>query len=93
MANTSSAEKAIRRDARRTEVNKARRSRVRTFWKKLEDALSAGDAAAAQTAFRTAEAEAMRAVSKGVTPKNQAARKVSRLAKRVKALSGQSRPA
>ena len=93
MANTSSAEKALRRDARRTEVNKARRSRVRTYWKKLEDALTSGDAKTAQAAFIEAQSEVMRAVGKGVTHKNQASRKVSRLAKRVKVLSGQARPA
>ncbi len=87
MANTSSAKKAIRRDARRTAVNAARRSRVRTFWRKLEDALASGDAQAAQAAFQSAQSETMRAVSRGVFHKNTGARKVARLAARVKALS------
>lgn len=87
MANTPSAKKAVRKIAARTEINKSRRSRVRTFIRKLEDALTAGDQGAAQAAFKIAEPELMRAVTKGVVHKNTAARKVSRLAKRVKALS------
>ncbi len=86
MANTSSAKKAIRRDARRTAVNKARRSRMRTFWRGVEEALAKGDQGAAQAALQAAESETMRAVSKGVLHKNTASRKVSRLTKRVKAL-------
>lgn len=92
MANTSSAKKAIRRDARRTAVNQARRSRMRTFWKSLEAALASGDAKAAQSALISAESETMRAVTHGVVHKNTAARKVARLTKRVKALAGQTRP-
>ncbi|MGE0830210.1 MAG: 30S ribosomal protein S20 [Hyphomonadaceae bacterium] len=88
MANTASAKKAIRVIARRTEVNKARRSRVRTFWRKLEEAIATGDAKAAQSALREAESETMRAVAKGVGHKNSASRKVARLTKRVKALAG-----
>lgn len=87
MANTPSAKKAARKIERRTEVNRARRSRVRTFLRKLEDALAAGDATSAAAAFKAAEPELMRAVSKGVIHKNTASRKVSRLAARVKALS------
>lgn len=87
MANTPSAKKAVRKIARRTEVNRSRRSRVRTFLRKLEDALSAGDATAATAAFKAAEPELMRAVTKGVLHKNTASRKVSRLAARVKKLS------
>ena len=87
MANTTSAQKMVRKIERRTAVNKSRRSRVRTFIKKLDTALEAGDQQAAQTAFRTAEAEIMRAVSKGVIHKNTAARKVSRLSKRVRMMS------
>jgi len=88
MANTTSAKKAIRKIARRTEVNSARRSRVRTFWRKVEEALAAGDASQAKTALVEAEREMMRAVSKGVVAKNTGSRKVSRLAQRVKALAG-----
>lgn len=87
MANTTSAQKMVRKIERRTAVNKSRRSRVRTYIKKLDTAVAAGDQSAAQEAFRTAESEIMRAVSKGVMHKNTAARKVSRLSKRVRALS------
>jgi len=88
MANTSSAKKAIRKIARRTAVNTARRSRVRTYWRKVEEALASGDAKAAQAAFANAESETMRAVTKGVLHKNTGSRKVSRLAQRVKTLAG-----
>ncbi len=87
MANTPGAKKAIRKIARRTEINQARRSRVRTFVRKFEEALAAGDPAAASTAFTAAQSELMRAVSKGVLHKNTGARKVSRLAARLKKLS------
>ncbi|GAB1580491.1 MULTISPECIES: 30S ribosomal protein S20 [Phyllobacteriaceae] len=87
MANTPSAKKAVRKIDARTQVNKARRSRVRTFLRKFEDAVASGDKAAAQAAFKAAEPEMMRAASKGVVHKNTAARKVSRLAKRLKALT------
>lgn len=87
MANTPGAKKAIRKIARRTEVNTARRSRVRTFVRKFEEALAAGDAVAAKVAFTVAESELMRAVSKGVLHKNTGSRKVSRLAARLKKLS------
>ncbi|KEG21177.1 30S ribosomal protein S20 [Bartonella bacilliformis] len=87
MANTPSAKKAVSKIAARTQVNKARRSRVRTFIRKFNDALAGGDKASAETAFRNCEPEIMRAVSKGVLHKNTAARKVSRLVKRLKALS------
>ncbi|WP_024586716.1 30S ribosomal protein S20 [Aliihoeflea sp. 2WW] len=86
MANTSSAKKATRKIAARTAVNKNRRSRVRTFLRKVEEALLSGDKTAAQEAFRAAQPELMRAASKGVLHKNTASRKVSRLANRVKAL-------
>jgi len=88
MANTSSAKKAIRKIARRTAVNTARRSRVRTYWRKVEEALASGDAAAATAAFKDAESETRRAVSKGVLHRNTGSRKVSRLAQRVKTLAG-----
>jgi small subunit ribosomal protein S20 len=84
MANNPGAKKAIRRIARRTEVNKARRSRVRTFVRKFEEALEAGDMGAAKSAFVEAQSELMRAVGKGVLHKNTGSRKVSRLAARLK---------
>ncbi len=87
MANTPGSKKAIRKIERRTEVNTARRSRVRTYMRKLEEALAAGDPALAKTAFIKAESELMRAVSKGVVHKNTGSRKVSRLAARLKKLS------
>ena len=87
MANTKSAQKATRVIARRTEVNKARRSRMRTFLRKFEEAIASGDAAAAKTAFIEAESVLMRAVSKGVVHKNTGSRKVSRLAARLKKLA------
>lgn len=80
MANTPGAKKAIRKIERRTEVNKARRSRVRTFIRKFEEALAGGDLGVARTAFVEAQSELMRAVGKGVVHKNTGARKVSRLA-------------
>ena len=87
MANTPGAKKAIRKIERRTEVNKARRSRVRTFIRKFEEALAAGDATAAKTAFVEAQSELMRAVGKGVVHKNTGSRKVSRLSAQLKKLS------
>lgn len=87
MANTPSAKKAVRKIARRTEVNRARRSRMRTFLRNVESAITAGDATAATAAFKAAEPEIMRAVTKGVMHKNTASRKVSRLAARVRKLS------
>ncbi|MEO1015160.1 MAG: 30S ribosomal protein S20 [Pseudomonadota bacterium] len=87
MANTTSAKKMVRKIAKRTEVNKARRSRVRTYLRRLEDAINAGDKAAADAAFRAAQPELHRAVTKGVVHKRTAARKLSRLSARVKAIS------
>ncbi len=87
MANTPGAKKAIRKIARRTEVNTARRSRMRTFVRKFEEALQTGDAGAAKAAFIQAESELMRAVTKGVLHKNTGSRKVSRLAAQLKKLS------
>jgi small subunit ribosomal protein S20 len=87
MANTSSAKKATRKIARRTAVNKNRRSRVRTYVRKVEEALASGDKRAAEAAFLAAQPELMRAATKGVMHKNTASRKVSRLAKRLKTLS------
>jgi small subunit ribosomal protein S20 len=87
MANNPGAKKAIRKIARRTEVNKARRSRMRTYVRKFEEALAAGDAALAKTAFVEAQSELMRAVGKGVLHKNTGSRKVSRLAAQLKKLA------
>lgn len=87
MANTSSAKKNVRKMARKTAVNKSRRSAVRTFLRRVEDAITAGDKAAATDALKQAEPALMRAVSRGVFHKNTASRKVSRLNKRVKALT------
>jgi small subunit ribosomal protein S20 len=87
MANTPGAKKAVRRIERRTEVNKARRSRVRTFLRRFEEAITAGDAGLAKAAFVEAQSELMRAVSKGVVHKNTGSRKVSRLAAQLKKLS------
>jgi len=86
MANTKSAKKMVRKIATRTEVNKARRSRVRTFVRKVEEAISGGDKSAAQTALKAAEPEIMRGVTRGVIHKNTGSRKVSRLAARVKGM-------
>ncbi len=86
MANTPGSKKAIRKIARRTEVNQARRSRVRTFLRKFEEAPQGGDAAAAKTAFVEAQSELMRAVGKGLVHKNSGARKVSRLHAQLKKL-------
>ncbi len=87
MANTSSAKKAARKIARRAAINKNRRSRVRTYIRQVEEALVAGDKAAAEAAFKAAQPELMRAASKGVLHRNTASRKVSRLANRLKTLS------
>lgn len=87
MANTASAKKAVRKLEARTEVNKANRSRMRTFVRKAEEAIEAGDQTAAAAAVKEAQPEIMKAVTKGILKKNTASRKVSRLTKRVKALS------
>ena len=87
MANTSSAKKMARKIARRTEVNGARRSRMRTFIRKVEEAIVAGDRTAATEVLRTAEPEIMRAAQKGIVHKNTASRKVSRLAHRISGLT------
>jgi small subunit ribosomal protein S20 len=87
MANTSSAKKATRKIAARAEVNRSRRGRIRTYIRKVEEAIAAGDPAKATEAFKAAEPEIMRAVSKGVMHANTASRKVARLNARVRALS------
>jgi small subunit ribosomal protein S20 len=86
MANTPQAEKRIRRNARRAAINQTRVSRIRTFVKRVESALDAGDQAAAEAALRAAEPELMRGVARGVVHRNTASRKISRLSKRVAAL-------
>jgi len=83
MANTKSAKKAARKIARRTDVNKARRSQMRTFLRKVEEAISAGNRDAALAALKQAEPIIMRAAQKGVVHKHTASRKVSRLTHRV----------
>lgn len=83
MANTKSAKKMVRKIARRTEVNKSRKSRIRTFVRKVEEAVASGDKKNATTALKAAEPEIMRGVTTGVLHKNTASRKVSRLAARV----------
>ena len=87
MANTKSAKKMVRKIEARTEVNKARRSRVRTFLRKVDEAVTAGDATVAKDAFVKAQSELMRAVTKGVVHKNTGSRKVSRLAAQLKKMS------
>jgi small subunit ribosomal protein S20 len=84
MANTSSAKKAARQALRRAEVNKSRKSRVRTYLRKVDEAIASGDAAAAKAALQAAEPELMRAAQKGVLHKRTASNKVSRLSARVK---------
>ena len=90
MANTKNSKKAARKIGRRTEVNKIRKSRMRTFVRKAEEALAGTDAAAATAAFAAAQGELMRAAQKGVIHKNAAERKVSRLNARLKAATGQA---
>jgi small subunit ribosomal protein S20 len=87
MANTSSAKKAVRKIDRRTAVNRARRSRMRTYVRKVEEAIAAGDSARAASALQDAMPVLMRAAQNGVLHKNTASRKVSRLSASVKALS------
>ena len=87
MANTPQSKKRVRQTERRTAVNKARRSRIRTYLRKVEEAIASGDASAAQTALRAAQPELMRGVTRGVLHKNTVARKMSRLSARVKSLS------
>lgn len=86
MANSPQARKRVRQTEKRTEVNKARKSRVRTFIRKVEEAISSGDQEAAKTALQAAQPEIMRGAVKGVLHKNTASRKVSRLAQRVKTM-------
>ena len=86
MANSPQAKKRARQNERRFAVNKARRSRIRTFLRKVEEAIASGDKDAANTALLQAQPELMRGVSKGILHKNTVARKMSRLSSRVKAI-------
>lgn len=87
MANTPQSKKRARQSERRTDINKARRSRIRTFIRKVEEAIATGNADAAKLALQAAEPEMARGVTKGVLHKNTVSRKISRLSARVKALS------
>lgn len=87
MANSPQAKKRVRQIERRTAVNKARRSRIRTFVRKVEEAIASGDHAAAREALKVAQPEMMRGSTKGIAHKNTVARKVSRLNARIKAMS------
>ena len=86
MANSPQSKKRARQNARRFEINKARRSRIRTHLRRVEEAIASGDKDAAMAALRAAQPELMRGVTKGVYHKNTAARKMSRLSARVKAI-------
>lgn len=88
MPRIASAKKRVRQIARRTEVNKNRKSRIRNAVRRVEEAVAAGDKKAAQAAFKLAEPEIMRGVTKKIIHKRTGSRQVSRLAARVKALSG-----
>jgi small subunit ribosomal protein S20 len=88
MANTASARKRIRQNLVRTERNRARKSRMRTFMKKVETAIASGDKAVANEALRAAQPELQRAAGKGVIHKNTVARKLSRLSSRIRKLGG-----
>ena len=83
MANTTSARKATRKIARRTEINKARRSKMRNFVRKVEEAIAAGDRAQALAALKEAEPVILRSAQKGIVHRNAASRKVSRLTVRI----------
>jgi small subunit ribosomal protein S20 len=87
MANTSSAKKAVRKIERRAAVNRSRRSQMRTYVRKVEEAIASGDHGQAQTALKDAEPMIMRAAQKGIIHKNTASRKVSRLSANVKKLA------
>ncbi len=86
MANTPQSKKRARQNERRFQINKARRSKVRTYLRKVEEAIESGDQDAAKAALRAAQPELMRGVSRGIFHKNTVARKMSRLSSRVKAL-------
>jgi len=86
MANSPQAKKRARQNQRRLDINKARRSRIRTHLRRVEEAIASGDKDAAAAALKLAQPELMRGVTKGVYHKNTASRKMSRLAARVKAI-------
>ena len=87
MANTAQSKKRARQNERRASVNKSRRSRIRTFLRKVEEAISTGDKSAASAALTAVQPELMRGVSKGIFHKNTVARKMSRLSARVKKIA------
>ena len=87
MANSPQAKKRARQRLNRTAINRARTSRIRTFIRKVEDAITGGDRSVAAEALRQAQPEIMRGVTKGVLHKNTASRKISRLSKRVKLIA------
>ena len=87
MANTAQSKKRARQIVARTAVNKARRSRIRTFLRKVKEAIASGDKSAASEALKAAQPELMRGVTKGIMHKNTASRKMSRLSARVKAIA------
>ena len=87
MANTPQAKKRARQNEKRFAVNKARRSRIRTYLRAVEEAIESGDKEAAALALKAAQPELMRGVTKGVYHKNTASRKMSRLSARVKTLA------
>jgi small subunit ribosomal protein S20 len=87
MANTSSAKKAARKVVRRTEINKARRTRLKSEVRKVEEAIAAGDRSAAEAALQSAEPVLARTAQKGIIHQKTASRKVSRLAARVRAMA------
>jgi small subunit ribosomal protein S20 len=93
VAHHRSAKKRIRQTEKRTVVNRSRMSRIKTFVRKVEDALAKGDPSLAQAAFREAEPEIRRGITKGVLHINTASRRISRLSRRVKALAPAATPA
>ena len=90
MANTPQSKKRARQIERQTAVNKARRSRIRTFLRKVEEAIASGDQTAAAEALKNAQPELARGITKGVLHKNTVSRKMSRLSSRVKALAAKA---
>ena len=90
MANTAQSKKRARQSEARQDINKARRSRIRTYLRKVEEAIASGDEGAATAALKNAQPELARGVTKGVLHKNTVARKMSRLSSRVKALAAKA---
>lgn len=88
MAHHASAKKRIRQIERRTEVNRMRMSRIRTFLRKVEDAIASGDKDSARSAFREAQPELMRGAKRGLLHRNTVARRLSRMSSRIKAMAG-----